>query len=275
MSRVFLATELEGVATFWRVLRRDGVTLGFTSHDRDLVFGGLTHRAAPGMVPSAIRTSTSLADDSAEVEGALSHDSISERDLALGRYDHVAIMIGAVDWETREHAVLFSGTLGEVRAAGGRFVAELRSAKALLERDPVPRTSPLCRARFCGPGCTLSTARFTATAALASFDAEAGRVSFAGVDHLPYLHGELRWLDGPLAGTGAQVIDADGAAMVLDAPLDIGLDGELAPGMRARLRQGCDHTLATCTGRFANAVNFQGEPFLPGNDLLARYPAAS
>ena len=57
MSRVFGREALEPVATFWRVHRRDGVTLGFTSHDRDLWFGGVLHRAAPGMVPSAIRRS--------------------------------------------------------------------------------------------------------------------------------------------------------------------------------------------------------------------------
>jgi len=271
MTRVFLATELEGVATFWRVFRRDGVTLGFTSHDRDLTFGGLTHRAAPGMVPSAIRTSMYLADDSAEVEGALAHDSIAERDLEWGRFDHAAIAIGAVDWETLEYAVLFGGTLGEVRAAGGRFVAELRSAKAALESDPVPRTSPLCRARFCGPGCTLSSARFTVTAELASFDAEAGSVRFAGIDHLAYRYGELHWLDGPRAGARGQVIDADEAGLVLDTPID----DDFGAGMRARLREGCDRTLATCSARFGNVINFQGEPFLPGNDLLARYPAAS
>ena len=42
------------------------------------------------------------------------------------------------------------------------------------------------------------------------------------------------------------------------------------------VREGCDRTLETCQARFGNAVNFQGEPFLPGNDQLARYasPAA-
>ena len=60
-----------------------------------------------------------------------------------------------------------------------------------------------------------------------------------------------------------------------DGPkLDIALDPALAPGTRALLREGCDHTLATCAARFGNAVNFQGEPFLPGNDLLARYPTS-
>jgi hypothetical protein len=30
--------------------------------------------------------------------------------------------------------------------------------------------------------------------------------------------------------------------------------------------------LATCGGRFGNALNFRGEPYLPGIDLLTRYP---
>lgn len=269
MSRVFLASELEGVATFWRLYRRDGVTLGFTSHDRDLAFSGVLHRAAPGMVPSAIRTSLYLDDDSAEVEGVLAHDSITERDLALGRYDRATIAIGAVDWETCEHTTLFSGSIGDVRAGGGRFHAELRSAKAMLDRDPVPRTSPLCRARFGGPGCALAAARHTATRALVHHDPDTGRASFGHIDHAPYLYGELLWLDGPLAGVREAVIDAQGADLAVD-----GGGTALPAGIRARLREGCDHTLATCAGRFGNAINFQGEPFLPGNDLLARHPSA-
>jgi hypothetical protein len=55
--------------------------------------------------------------------------------------------------------------------------------------------------------------------------------------------------------------------------LDIPLSATLQAGARALIREGCDHTLDTCATRFANALNFQGEPFLPGNDLLVRYPA--
>ena len=67
MSRLWFAQPLETVATYWRVIRRDGVTLGFTTHDRDLAFGGLTHRSAPGMTPAAIRKSGGFAPDDAEV----------------------------------------------------------------------------------------------------------------------------------------------------------------------------------------------------------------
>jgi hypothetical protein len=46
-------------------------------------------------------------------------------------------------------------------------------------------------------------------------------------------------------------------------------------GTRVELREGCDRRLETCATRFANAINFQGEPFLPGNDLITRYPVPS
>ena len=268
-NRVFFATELEGVATFWRIHRKDGVTLGFTSHDRDLTFGGVCHRAAPGMLPSAVRRTAGLDGDSAEMDGALAHDSIAEADLTAGRFDGARVEVGAVDWETREHAVLYNGTVGAVAREDGGFSAELRSAKAALEADPVPRTSPTCRARFCGPGCGLSAARFTHRATLVAADGDGYRLTLDGPPPELLVAGSVRWLDGPQAGIALDVMAADGAALLVDGALA----SDLAPGTRALVREGCDHTLATCAGRFGNAVNFRGEPFLPGNDLLTRYPS--
>lgn len=271
MSRVFFASELETVATYWRVLRRDGVALGFTSHNRDLVFDGMHYRAAPGMVPSAIRRTGEFSRDSVEVEGMLAHDAISAADLAAGRYDHASIAIGLVDWESLDRHDLFRGEIGEVSEAAGQFQAALHSAKVSLEIDPVPRTSPTCRATFCDARCGLSPVRFTHIAPVGSHNAEDGRLTLAG--DLPasnLVHGSLRWLEGPLAGTTMGIVDSDaGGIRVNDA-----LDEAIVPGQRVILREGCDHTLATCHGRFANAVNFQGEPFMPGNDLLTRYPGS-
>ncbi len=272
MTRVWFSGSLETVATFWRVARSDGMTLGFTTHDSDLWFDGVLHRAVPGMLPSAIRRSANFEPDSADVEGALSHESISSEDLAAGRYDGARVAIGVVDWETRAWHVLYRGAIGSVTEEDGKFTAQLASRKAELQRDPIPRTSPTCRAEFCGPGCTLSAARFTRDVALASASVAQNSVTISGLaDPSIYRGGSLRVIDGPLAGAGGQVIDLAGAALVVDLPLDV------APtaGTRLRLREGCDRTLGTCASRFANAINFQGEPFLPGNDMIARYPAGT
>ena len=272
MSRVFHREALEGIATFCRVRRRDGVTLGLTSHDRDLWFDGVLHRAAPGVLPSAMRRTADLSPDSAEVQGALAHDCIAAADLAAGRFDGAGVEIGVADWETLDRAVLYRGEIGDVTQEAGSFAAELRSAKAALEVDLVPCTSPTCRAQFGGPGCTLSVARFTHEAQLAAVDFTANRASFSGGPPAADLReGSVRWIDGPHAGMTMEVVSADEGGLVLDPALDPALE----PGTRALLREGCDHTLQTCAGRFANAANFQGEPFVPGNDLIARYPGGS
>lgn len=270
MSRVWFSQPLETVANFWRVLRRDGVTLGFTTHDRDLWFDGVNHRSAPGMVPSAIRRSADFEPDSAEVQGALSHDAISAADLAAGRFDGARVLIGLVDWESLERHVVYRGTIGAVSEEAGSFSATLASRKAELQRDPVPRTSPSCRADFCGPGCALSPARFTHEAMLDAVDPAGNAITLTSTAAPGGLAGgSLRWLDGPYAGTGAGIVTASGATLVLDVPLD-----QAPPsGTRALVREGCDRTLATCATRFGNAVNFRGEPFLPGNDLVTRYPS--
>jgi len=268
MTRAWFDRELDTVATFWRVERPDGVALGFTGHDRDLWFDGILHRAAPGMVPSAIRRTTSVEPDTAEMLGALDHAAIRADDLAAGRFDGAAVAVGLVDWETGESETLFVGAIGAIGRQGEQFTAELRSAKAALERELVPRTAPTCRAAFCGPGCTLSPARFRYDAQAVEIDAERIAVRLAGgPDPLLLLWGSLRWIDGPDAGLGASIVAVDDGWLVLDRDL-----GEnLAPPLRVALSEGCDHTLETCATRFANAVNFQGEPFLPGNDLLTRY----
>ena len=43
-------------------------------------------------------------------------------------------------------------------------------------------------------------------------------------------------------------------------------------GALVELIEGCDKSIATCAARFGNALNFRGEPYLPGVDLLTRYP---
>lgn len=270
MSHAFFTLELEGVATFWRIARADGVTLGFTTHDRDLWFDGVLHRAAPGLHPAAIRRSDDLADDAAEVEGALAHDTIRDADLLAGRYDDARVIVGAVDWTTLQRQTVFTGTLGRVSLDANGFAAELRSAKAQLDLQPAPRTSPTCRARFCGPGCNLNPARFTIETQVTGIDRDRGAVQLNVTDLEPYAFGELRWLDGPQAGQRQQLRLVENGWLTLDVlPAD-----ETAAGTAVALREGCDRTIATCASRFANAVNFQGEPFLPGNDLLARYPTA-
>jgi uncharacterized phage protein (TIGR02218 family) len=83
-------------------------------------------------------------------------------------------------------------------------------------------------------------------------------------------YGQLRFLDGANCGLVSDVAISSFNQIILVRPPAF----TVLPNARVELIQGCDKTMATCSDRFANAINFRGEPYLPGNDLLTRYPGA-
>jgi uncharacterized phage protein (TIGR02218 family) len=48
---------------------------------------------------------------------------------------------------------------------------------------------------------------------------------------------------------------------------------QVAAGDTFAITAGCDKQFATCKAKFANAVNFRGFPYMPGNDAVTSYPA--
>lgn len=269
-----LGAPLNTLAFCWRIERRDGVTIGLTSHDRDLDIGGLTYRAAPGMTPSAVRSGIGLDGEDSDVAGALSSDAIGEADLMAGRWDGAALELRLTQWEALGEEpgalwlMLTRGEIGAVARKGGAFTAELLGAAAVLSGPVAPSTSPDCRARLGDGACRVDMAGRRKVVSVGVVDDV--DVAVSGLTAGVYAFGTLRWLSGANAGLTQAVVDngADGVVLA-DAPAF-----PVAAGTLALLTQGCDRQLATCAARFGNVLNFRGEPYLPGMDLLTRYPGA-
>ncbi|NWK98043.1 hypothetical protein DM806_20735 [Sphingobium lactosutens] len=258
------------LAFCWRIERRDGVTIGLTSHDRDLEMDGLLYRAAPGMTPAAVRSGIGLEGEDSDVAGALSSDAISEADLMAGRWDGAALELRLTQWETPGALwlLLARGEIGAVSRKGASFSAELIGAAAVLGEPVAPSTSPDCRARLGDRACRVDMAgRRRVVTVAAVEDAE---VTVGGLAVGAYAFGTLRWMSGANAGLVQAVVDNDGDGVTLADPPAFAVEA----GALALLVEGCDRQLATCAARFGNVANFRGEPYLPGMDLLTRYPGA-
>jgi uncharacterized phage protein (TIGR02218 family) len=268
MSVAWLDGALTTMALCWRLDRADGVSIGFTAHDRDLTIGGVVYRSSPGMVPSAIRQSDGFDVDTLDVEGALTHDAITADDLTAGRWDGAALTLCAVDWiDPADPLVIARGEIGDVSISDAAFTAEPRGPTALLERPVVERTSPDCRAQLGDRRCRVDLAARTRVARVLSVADEVLTLDVAEPSANAYGYGRLRWLDGDNAGLSAAILSSAGATVTLRDPPAFAI----ADGARVELLEGCDRLLATCRTRFANAANFRGEPYLPGVDLLTRY----
>ena len=263
----WLREELVTLAWCWRLARRDGVVVGLTSHDRDLMVGGIVYRAAPGMKPSALETTDSLDAATMDMEGAVSSDAIAARDLDAGRWDGAELELFVTDWTAPGGApvTVARGSLGAIERRGSAFAAELQGVTRLLDRPVCPATSPSCRAMLGDRACRVDLAPLSHMRRVTAVD---GRAVTLDVAAPGMAFGELMWVEGANCGLASPVIAAEGAVLHLaEAP------AFAPPGpVRVRLTQGCDKQLATCRDRFANAINFRGEAHLPGNDLLTRYP---
>lgn len=265
--------DLTSLAFCWRLERRDGIAIGFTTHDRDLEIGHLTYRAAPGMLPSALTLSDGFDADTLEVSGALTSEAIAGADLAAGRWDGAAVTIFMVDWEAPEgeQVALARGELGDVSVAGEGFTSELRGPAAVLERPVVEQTSPECRAALGDKRCRVDMApRVRTTRIAAVIEDDVIEVEAAAAAANAYRHGRLRWISGANSGLESAVLASEGLRLTLREPPPFAP----AAGDLAEVAEGCDRSFATCRRRFANAANFRGEPHLPGMDLLTRYPGA-
>lgn len=254
----------------WRLERRDGVVIGLTSHDRALTLDGLIYDAAPGMTPSAIERSARLDVDPVELTGALDAAAISAEDLTQGRWDGARLTLFLADWEGEEMvATLASGTLGSVEQNDRGFAVELQGLGAALDQPASPSTSPGCRAQLGDERCRVVPASLTRMAKIDAVTTD-GAISLSALSGSAslYAFGSLRVLDGPLTGTRHSIASGAGDTIHLRLPPRRALEA----GVLVQLTQGCDKNFATCRSRFNNALNFRGEPHLPGNDVLTRYP---
>lgn len=275
-----LATHLDGSATTlchcWRVIRRDGLTLGFTEHDHDLDFADTRFWAASGFAASDGEEAAGFAAATSNVAGGFSHEAIAEADLAAGRYDGARVEVYLVNWAAPDqHQLLKVQEIGEVSRQAGQFQAELRSFAARLAEPQGRIYNRRCDAVVGDNRCgvDLTQPGFRKLAAIADV-VDATRLGLSGAGAVLagfFAQGKLTFIDGVHAGLAVDVDNHGLVAGRLEVTLWLPLTEPPAPGDHVALTAGCDKAFATCRAKFANAANFRGFPHMPGADFAYSY----
>ncbi len=272
-----LGTGVTTVARCWRVARKDGVVMGFTDHDRDLVFDGTEFRAGAGLSARAVSQTTGLAVDNTEAGGALSDAAISEADLRAGRFDGATVEAWLVNWaDAGQRMTQFRGTMGEVVQAGGAFQAELRGLTELLNQ-PQGRVYQRSCAALLGDGqCRVDLTLPGYVEQRVVETVEGGQVfgwaDFLGFDDRWFERGRLVVVSGAAAGLVAVVKNDRLSGRARRVEVWEAVRADVAPGDVVRLEAGCDKRAETCRLKFANFLNFRGFPHVPGEDWLMAVP---
>lgn len=272
-----LASGHTTVCRAWLVRRVDGAVFGFTDHDEDIVFEGVTFRAGTGLTASALQQTTGLSVDNTEAVGVLSDASVTEKDIAAGRFDGAEIKSWIVNWnDPAQRTLQFRGTLGELKLEGGAFHAELRGLSEALNTSQGRVYQRGCSAKLGDDACKvmLDTPDYTLEQPVVEHPATHVVMVVNAGAHAEgwFQNGRLDVLDGAAAGLSGH-IKSD---RVLDGRRRLELWSELrvplAPGDRLRIVAGCDKRAETCRTKFGNFLNFRGFPHIPGEDWLIAYP---
>lgn len=274
--RDHLASGCTTLCRAWAITRRDGVVLGFTDHDAPLSFEGIDFRPDPGLTARALVQGNGLAVDNSEAEGAFTSDAITEDDIEAGRYDGAELRHWLVNWaDPVQRQLRFRGTLGEIRRMGGSFHAELRGLTEALNRPLGRLYQRTCSAVLGDGACRfdLASPGYAVECPAPATDGQSFRL-----EGLPafaprwFERGRLLVLSGAAQGLSGLIREdrsEDGIRVIgLWAPLR----APVAAGDLIRLEPGCDKRAETCRVKFGNILNFQGFPFIPGEDWLLSTP---
>ncbi|MGH1418218.1 MAG: DUF2163 domain-containing protein [Hyphomicrobiaceae bacterium] len=272
-----------GVTTLcwcWQLTPRTGNALGFTDHDRDVTFNGVTFEASAGFTASEIQDSVGLGIDNLDVTGAVSSEHLSEEGLASGQFDDARVEIYRVDWIAPENRVLMrSGSLGEVRRSGGAFSAEIRGLAHYLNQPTGRVFQYQCDAELgdnrCGVG--ISASQFTATGAVLEL-VTMRRLIVSGLEsysHDWFSRGLLTFNGGAADGHAGEVKSHGVIAGDVTVELWEAAPASVEVGQSFTIVAGCDKSVSTCRKKFSNVVNFRGFPHMPGNDFVTTFARSS
>jgi uncharacterized phage protein (TIGR02218 family) len=276
-----LATGASHTCHCWAVIRTDGVTLGFTDHDGPLAFEGITFTPHTGLSARALSLTTGLSVNNTDVMGILSDDAITEADITAGRYDAALVRVWLVVWDDPALRQLrFAGHLGEITRAGAGFQAELRGLTEGLNQPQGRSYLTQCSAVLGDARCRfdLGDPAYRLTAPLADIADDGQTLTLASSDDYNdhwFSGGQCHVVTG--AGTGLQaVIRADRRISAQQRVITLwdNLRAPLALQDQILITAGCDKAAQTCRIKFANMINFQGFPDIPGDDWLIGFARA-
>lgn len=267
--RKHLRSEVTTLASCCGVTLRSGKWLGFSDYESDLVINGKLYRASNAPTLTAIEITSGMAVDNLEIEAALDSEFISKEDLLAGVYDYAYIEILLVNYLAQEDGaiVLKAGYIGEVRLDNERFVAEIRGLSQKLSASLGEQYSPLCRTNLGSKECKVD---LESRKQRGRVEKPISNARFI-VDNIKeqkwqYRNGLLEFTNGYNQNLIYQIKEFNqGEITLLFAATK-----SIKSGDRFVISPGCDKKFTTCCGIYDNALNFRGEPDIPGLDEILK-----
>lgn len=278
LSSPQLASVTNETMTLCRIVKftlANGSTFTFTDLDVSIVIASETYAAANGFDLSAVQTDIGTATSNVTLTLLLDSLGLNRSMIEAGAMDGATAAVSLVDWSTLGTPIpLF---VGEVKLITYRdeLVADIE-LEPILSRDlmlSVDIVSSNCRYDLGDTRCTVNIAALSKSFTITQVDnAQVIETNLTDAD-AAFDNGVLLFTSGQNSGIGLEVqsylhtLGTITLKLIAPFPLAIGDTGTIYPG--------CDKTLIGGCAKYANQLNFGGEPFVPDAQVVQPTPASS
>lgn len=278
-----LNTDATTLCFCWHITKNDGTDIGFTDHDKTIVFDSITFEAATGFTSNTLSRALGNSVDNTALLGFIAAEAISDSDIRKKLYDNAAISIYRVNWvDVTERVKVFSGYLGAVTQGDYSLEVEARSLRQMLAQREGREYLATCDAVLgdtrCGVDLNSSSSYNISGSVTKIYSRGLFATMTSNILAQPsnwFTAGKLTWLTG--ANT-AQVVEIKSHILQSEAteawigiwdaaPFDIEI------GDTFTLQVGCAKTIDICRDKFNNVLNFRGFPRMPRTGITIKIAA--
>lgn len=248
--------------------RTDGVIIRFAESDAEVIVDGETYQVVPGILISAVTHTNNGEMPSCQIVCVHQNGGvINTNDVDVGLFDGADVQIHIVDrLNLSRKGLEFTGSVANVSYNVENLITfdvkgPVVNAKIIMTQ----RRSPMCRTDLFSVLCGLNADAYAVVAHVATL-IDAFTFTVTGPTQPD------NWFNQGV------IINADGVAFeIANWTLSTGKITTYLPsqrlvesGMPLTLYPGCDKTMASCSGKYGNALNFIGEPHFLGTAAAAQ-----
>lgn len=261
------------LAKVWRITLGDGSIYRLAKHTDKITIGAETFLAANVVRDTVVEMTNGFEADVMQITVLLDGVVFVESDIASGRWSNAVIDILECNYmdATQGTNPIRRGRLGQWNMTKTTVTFEARPLHALLNQSIGRRYLGSCDVDLGSTWCGINLATFTdGIIANVTVGSVTSRAQFAAASLTQaanwFTGGLVTWKSGANVSTPRWEIKAHAVGGVITLQLPV--PNTIAPGDLFDIQVGCDKSWATCQSKFANAINFQGQPFIPGMDRL-------
>lgn len=273
--RQHLQSETTNLCYCWKIIRKDGFSLGFTDHDKDIFLHDICFQSQNSLAVNAVENSIGFQSVGAHISGALSSDLISIEDLDAHLYDNATLETWVVNWaDINQNFLLDISIFGDVTKGDFSYHVNVSTMASLFDQTKGRYYQIECPLKLGDVQCTvdLNSPNYFAYAEVQRIISSSQIiVKASGYNSLWFQSGTLIFVDDHhkthslLIKEHMQLNDLATLTLWDNLPTSIPISSQV------QLIAGCNKTLSMCSAKFKNQNNYRGFPHIPGNDILMSF----